>query len=114
MTNFHSKEYNRGQGFMDLELGQPTLLQIIPEGMKQVMRLTSTDGVVHEFDYEYDPTINRISFPLDPEILQGDETYKLELLRIPNNTQKDNENAESDGHRRIYGYFRNYISSVKL
>ncbi len=99
MANFHSLEYSVGHGFIDLELGQPALLQLIPEGMKQVMRLTALDtGVETEINYDYNPGINRISFPLDPNIITPDTKYKLELVRIPVSEQNGGENTETGTH----------------
>lgn len=81
MYNFYKNEYVLGEGFIELETGQPQLLTQIPSGYSQQVRLTSSTGVARYISYQYDYSEDRVNFPLSPGSLNSGELYRLELVR---------------------------------
>lgn len=83
MHNFMKNEYNRSQGFVQLVSGMPELFYNIPEGLDQVMKLTKSGSEPVFFDYKYDGLNGRITFPMDPAMLENEKIYKIEIVRLP-------------------------------
>lgn len=82
MANFHKNEYNQYQGYLYLKSGQPDLLVYLPDGYVNAIRLTASSGDVEYLDMEYDIIQRKISYSLDPTIMENEEVYSLEILRI--------------------------------
>ncbi len=89
MYNFYRDEWNEHKGYIQLEEGQPELFYTIPDDMDQKMRLTSGDGEVHVFDYNYMGFENIIEFPMNMEWLQPGMKYKLEIVRLPKGSYEE-------------------------
>lgn len=82
MANYYKDEYNQYKGFIQLKSGMPELFYNLPEGTTQKIRLTKVGGEPKLYDYSYDGINARISFPMDPAMLENDKEYTLEIVRI--------------------------------
>jgi hypothetical protein len=81
MYNFYKEEYVLQEGFIQLKTGQPQLLDQVPYGYNQRIRLTSSTGEEQYISYNYNYLEDRIEFPLVPGQLIPGEYYRLELVR---------------------------------
>ncbi|MEM9547190.1 MAG: hypothetical protein AAGA77_14510 [Bacteroidota bacterium] len=89
MHNFYKEEYNQHKGFIQLKSGMPELFYEVPDGYDQRMRLTSENGEIYVFDYEYQALDNTIEFPMNPDILENETLYKLEVVRLVSGSYPD-------------------------
>ena len=80
MVNFYRNEYNAHKGFIVLDIGQPELIYSLDYGVKNIVKITSSQGdVVIEEPFSY--SFGRIEYDLDPLSLTKGEIYKLQLIK---------------------------------
>jgi len=83
MRNFYKSEYALQEGYIQLITGQSALFSNIPDGSIQQIRLTDAAGQISYSDFTYDPTQNKLAFPLPANQLQNEMSYHLEVIQMP-------------------------------
>ncbi|MEZ5038436.1 MAG: hypothetical protein R2828_01030 [Saprospiraceae bacterium] len=102
--NFYRKTYELGKGYLLLARAQPDLLQNLPEGYTQGIRLTkSQEPFSQVFDFQVDQEGKNISFSFPEGFLEKAQIYQLELIQFP---VQDNGPAAAETAILYTLYFR--------
>ncbi len=94
MSNYYIKQNNSYKGFVQLKSSMPNIFYNIPEGHVQKLRLTSSTGTVTDIAYKYDGLDAKMTFSMDPDFLENNKIYKLQLIRIPSGEDGGNANPD--------------------